>query len=434
MMNIQMIFRLSSFFLLLAVATTTANAQGIFVSATGPVNRSMGGAATAAPLESMGSLFWNPASISSLPEDEISFGLAGSLPTIETDSFVPGLGGGSSKADPGVTPLPNVGWIHRPKNSAMTYGLGLFSAAGFRTNFPASLTNPVFVPQSNAAGVPGGLGQVYTEAAFLQVIPTVSWQVTDTVSVGIGPTFTLGDVTIDPLVFSAPNDADGSGVPRYSSGHGTRTHWGGGVQAGIYYEGQDYWHAGLMIKSPQWMESFKYNTEDELGRPVAQTVDLDLPMVISLGTAWSGWERLVLAADVRYYDYANTDGFESSGYRPDGSVAGIGWDSILSVATGVQYEVNQDLLVRAGYTFNENPIPDSQAFFNIGAPLYYQHEIHVGLSKRLTKRLWLNFAYTYYFENEISGPVVTPAGAIPGSSVTSRESVHIADIGVTVRY
>ncbi|HIK91939.1 MAG TPA: hypothetical protein EYG03_08155 [Planctomycetes bacterium] len=195
-------------------------------------------------LESLGSLFWNPASISALPEDEMSIGLAASLPVLHTDSFVPGLGGGSSRAEPGVTPLPNVGLVHRPMDSATTFGLGIFSAAGFRTNFPASLTNPVFTPQSNTVGVPGGLGQVYTEAAFLQVIPTVSWQVTNSTSVGVGPTITLGDMTIAPFVFNAPNDADGSGAPRYSSGHGTRTHWGAGVQAGVYYKGLDYWHLG----------------------------------------------------------------------------------------------------------------------------------------------------------------------------------------------
>ena len=135
----------------------------------------MGGAATAAPLESLGSLFWNPASISALPEDEMSIGMAATLPSIETDSFIPGLGGGSTKGEPGVTPLPNVGLIHRPKDSTTTFGLGIFAAAGFRTNYPASLTNPVFVPQSNTVGVPGGLGQVHTDAAFMQVIPTVSW-------------------------------------------------------------------------------------------------------------------------------------------------------------------------------------------------------------------------------------------------------------------
>ena len=142
----------------------------------------------------------------------------------------------------------------------------------------------------------------------------------------------------------------------------------------------------------------------------------------------------MLTTDVRYYDYANTDGFRSRGFRPDGSVAGVGWESIVSVATGLQYEVNKNLFLRMGYTFNENPIPDSQAFFNIGSPLYYQHEIHVGGSYRLSKRVWLSLAYTYYFENDISGPIVTPGGAVPGSNVTNQSTVHIADIGITVRY
>jgi long-chain fatty acid transport protein len=433
MMNTTLKSTVNSF-VLWGLLNSVALGQGILVSATGPVNRSMGGAATAAPLESMGALFWNPASISALPEDELSFGLAGVLPVLRTDSSIAGLGGGSSAAEPGVTPLVNIGWIHRPENSSVTYGFGLFSAAGFRTNFPASVSNPVFTPQSNTPGVPGGLGQVYTEAAFIQLIPTASWQVTDTVSVGIGPTLTIGDLLVDPFVFDAPDDADGSSAPRYSSGIGARTHWGGGFQTGVYYEGTQGLHLGFTFKSPQWMETFSYNSEDELGRPKSVESKLDLPMVLSLGTAWSGWDRFVVATDVRYYDYANTDGFASSGYRANGSVAGLGWQSIFSVATGVQFEASRDLFLRMGYTFNENPIPDSQAFFNIGAPLYYQHELHVGGSYRISKRVWLNLAYTYYFENEISGPIVTPAGAIPGSNVTNRSAVHIADVGFTVRY
>lgn len=420
--------------ILWSVLHSVTFAQGIFVSATGPINRSMGGAGTAAPLESVGALFWNPASISALPEDEISIGLAGVLPILRTDSSIAGLGGGSSAAEPGVTPLINVGWIHRPEDSSVTYGFGLFSAAGFRTNFPASTTNPVFTPQSNTAGVPGGLGQVYTEAAFIQLIPTASWQVTDTVSVGFGPTLTIGELIIDPFVFDAPNDADGSSAPRYSTGIGARTHWGGGFQTGVYYENEQGMHLGFTFKSPQWMEAFSYNSTDELGLPKSVEAKLDLPMVLSLGTAWSGWDRFVFATDARYYDYANADGFGPSGYEADGAVAGLGWQSVFSVATGVQYEASEDLFLRMGYTFNENPVPDSQAFFNIGSALIYQHELSVGGSYRLSKRVWVNLAYTYYFENEISGPIVTPAGAIPGSNVTNRTSVHIADVGLTIRY
>ncbi|MEZ6063641.1 MAG: outer membrane protein transport protein [Planctomycetaceae bacterium] len=409
-------------------------AQGIHVSAVGPVNRSMGGAGTAAPLDSMGSLFWNPASISGLGESELSVGVAGVLPVLETESLIPGFGSGVTSAEPGVTPLPNVGWVHHDDESATSFGLGVFCAAGFRTNFPASTTNPVFLPQSNSPGIPGGLGRVYSQAGFLEIIPTVSHQVTDNVSVGIGPTLTLGELIADPLVFAAPDDADGSGAPRYPAGRGSRTHWGGGLQAGAYYADESGLHLGASVKSPQWMETFRYHSEDEIGLPTVGRIDMDLPMIVSLGAAWSGTDRFVVATDVRYFDYGNTDGFRLSGFNADGSVAGLGWKSVFSVATGVQYEASRNLLVRLGYTFNQNPIPDAVSFFSVAAPLYYQHQLHAGASWRLVGNVWLSAAYSYYLPSEITGPIVTPLGAFPGSNVTNRESVHIADFGITVRY
>lgn len=419
---------------LLMVVQTSSFGQGLFITATGPVNRSMGGAATAAPLDSMGAMFWNPASISGLKQNELSVGMAGVLPAVNASSSITGLAAGSTSAEPGVTPLVNIGWVHRPVDSDVTFGVGVFSAAGFRTNFPASLTNPVFLPQSNAAGAPGGLGQVYTQAAFIQFVPTAALQITDRISVGISPTVTIGDITAAPFVFDTPDDADGSGIPRYAAGVGSRSQWGGGFHTGIYFEGEQGLNLGFTFKSPQWMEAFSYNSADELGQPRSVSAELDLPMVLSFGAAWTGWDRWLIATDIRYHDFSHTDGFEASGYRPDLSVAGLGWKSVVTVATGVQYEASEDLKLRVGYTFNENPIPDQQSFFNVGTPLTYEHEIHAGASIRVNEHAWVHFAYTYYLESNVSGPIVTPAGAIPGSNVTSSMNAHIADVGLTIQY
>ena len=62
---------------LLAVARSApaARAQGFVLAGAGPVNRSMGGASTAAPLDATGALFWNPATLSGLPSSELDFAL-----------------------------------------------------------------------------------------------------------------------------------------------------------------------------------------------------------------------------------------------------------------------------------------------------------------------------------------------------------------------
>ena len=65
--------------------------QGLMLSSFGPVNASMGGASTAAPIEAMSALGWNPASISGLPNSELSVGVGLLLSDPVVDSSVPGL-------------------------------------------------------------------------------------------------------------------------------------------------------------------------------------------------------------------------------------------------------------------------------------------------------------------------------------------------------
>ena len=106
------------------------------------------------------------------------------------------IGAGSTEAEPGATAVPAVGWVHRQEGSPLTIGLGVHVIAGFKTNYPASTTNPFFAPQSNAAGVPGGFGRVMTQAGFLQLAPMISYALSEQLSVGIGPTLTIGEITV----------------------------------------------------------------------------------------------------------------------------------------------------------------------------------------------------------------------------------------------
>ena len=211
-------------------------------------------------------------------------------------------------------------------------------------------------------------------------------------------------------------------------------HWGGGITLGMFYIADDDWRFGAAVKSPDWMDTFEFQTEDELGNPRVAEFDLDLPMIVSTGVSYSGFQDTVIALDLRYLDYKNTDGLGDRGFNPDGSVRGLGWSNIFALATGVQYHLAEPVYVRMGYTYNQNPTPDSQTSANVATPLHYQHELHFGGSYRLARNVWVNGAYSFYFPHEITGPIVTPLGEVPGSSVTSRELVHIGSLGVSVTY
>ncbi len=421
-----------SFFLLLAVSTTI-HAQGVMLSSFGPVNASMGGASTAAPIEALSALAWNPASISGIPNSELSVGLGLLLSDITLDSSIPGLAADSTGAEPGVMSIPNIGWVHKV-NDLTTIGLGMMVVGGFKASYPASLTNPVLAPPSNTPGVPGGVGSLYSEGQFPQIAPVVSFAVTERLSIGFGPTITMGQVVVDPLLLTAPNDADSSGAATYPGGRNTRFGWGGGAQLGVYYITDNCWHLGASIKSPQWMEEFRIHTENELGMPYVARFRFDLPMIVSLGAAYSGIEDLLLSVDMRYVDYRNSRGFGDSGYSAHGALNGLSWTNQFVLATGMQYHLTDRMLVRLGYTYNTSPFPDQDTFYNIGSPLHYQHQLGVGGSWNLSDCVAFHLSYTHYFQWDSTGPIILPLGAIPGSSVTNTASAHIASLGITVKY
>ena len=426
----------------------SASGQGILLPFAGPINQSMGGASTAAPIDAAGAMFWNPGSISGLQCSEVSFGFGLLLPTTSVSSSVaPGaLGGGfppvglsgTTQSQPGVAAIPTMAFVKKLEDSAWTYGLGVYSLGGFSTNYPASPfpaagANPILTPQP-----PGGigLGQVYAQSQLYQVAPTVACAVTDRLSIGVTPTISFSYLSANPLVLAAPNPPVGAGgLPQYGNGFGSRVSWGGGVNLGLYYILSDAWHFGATIKSPQWFEPMRINSQNQAGQPTQAKLDFQLPMVLSFGTAYTGFERLIIDCDLRYFDYSAARGFYQSGFQANGAVAGLGWNSVFGLALGAQYLLTDRFTVRTGYSYNGNPIPAAQSEFNVASPLIYQHIVSCGVSAKIASNVQANVAYSHAFQNSITGPLYNPAfGALPGTSVTNTVSSDFLQGGVSVLF
>jgi long-chain fatty acid transport protein len=268
----------------------------------------------------------------------------------------------------------------------------------------------------------------------MQIAPTIACQLTGRLSIGFSPTVTMANIGATSLILAPPDDANGDMFATYPAGEGTRYHWGAGFQIGLFYQGDNCWNFGASLKSRQWMEDIRFHSQNELGAPRRIALDIDYPLIVSLGTAYYGWERFVFACDVRYFDYANTPGFEDSGFGPDGAARGLGWRSIWSVAAGAQYELTDRLPLRIGYSFGQNPIPEENAFFNIASALITEHIVYCGASYRMAENWKLDLAYFHAFENSLTGPYQSPFGAIPGTSVTSTVSADGILAGASVRY
>src|SRR5215831_3551662 len=182
--------------LTLAAVALPARAEiGFILTGVGPVNRSMGGASTAAPIDAAGATYWNPASITGLGRSEMEFGVAFLYPISTLSSSVPAgaLGpftppvplSGSTHSEDGVFPLPSFGLVVQSEDSPWTFGMGVYEVGGFAANYSASTTNPILTPQP-PRGI--GVGPLFSELQVFQLAPTAAARLTDHLSVGVAPT------------------------------------------------------------------------------------------------------------------------------------------------------------------------------------------------------------------------------------------------------
>jgi len=63
--------------------------------------------------------------------------------------------------------------------------------------------------------------------------------------------------------------------------------------------------------------------------------------------------------------------------------AGFGWKDTDTFKFGVEYDASDALTLRAGYSYNNNPIPGTQVTLNILAPGTIKHHITGGASYKI---------------------------------------------------
>jgi long-chain fatty acid transport protein len=404
--------------------------QGLYLGGAGPVSRAMGGASTAAPLDAAGAAYWNPAAISGLRQSEIMLGNEFIYPTIHLSSsvsanaFGPGLPpvdrAGSTRSDSGLSLVPALSWVHRNPDSPITFGLASFGSAGGTVNFPGDPNNPVLSPTLAGAVV---LGPQYGNAQFLQIVPSLAYEVTDRLTIGFSPMVDFVQMQVDPAFFEPPDFS--AGIPgTFPAATHSRPYWGAGFRAGMYYHLTSNLDVGFSYISPQWFETFEYNSRDALGNPQQLSLALTLPQIFSWGLAYKGIPRTLIATDFRFFDYKNTTLFG------DPAPIGLGWNGVFATAVGAQYQLTGRTSLMAGYLYNQNPIPAANTLFNTQLPGILMHSVSFGASTVLTENIYLSLAYVHAFENSITG---SPR-EVPEATVTMDAAADSLVMGIGIRY
>jgi long-chain fatty acid transport protein len=202
------------------------------------------------------------------------------------------------------------------------------------------------------------------------------------------------------------------GAQGFSSDHTKLTNnghdsvWGFGFRIGYMGQLTEKFSLGGSYQSKVWMSKL-----DKYAGLFAEQGGFDVPSTWTVGIGITPREDLAFALDLQQIRYSEVKSVGNpmlpnlqTALLGDDNGAGFGWVDILVFKGGVQYQSHENWTWRAGYSYNEQPIPESEMMFNILAPGVPQHHITAGFSHVLKERNDLSFALMYSPSNTVTGP------------------------------
>ncbi len=424
-----------------AVLTPPALAtDGYFVQGFGAVNSSLGGAATAGNDQDLiGSIYKNPATAVMFADRTASIVFGDIIPSVRIDSSVAGLGlNGTSNSTINGVPYLSLMASWKGSTPDTAWFAGAVSEAGLSFHAATSATNPIFFSQAGAAGNPyggqfGGFGDVRSSLYVVRFPLGLAGTSPGGWSWGFALAPSIGRNLFTPAAF-APPALGTNGHPAYATVQQQDMQLGMGAQGGLRWQADKDLSVGISLSSPTWFHTYSWDVSVPTGGSRTVTFRMDRPLTAQIGINYAIAESTHLLADVGYIAYGSTNGFDNSGFRADGSIAGLGWNDSYTLEVGIQHKLTSNIIVRVGYNYCSDPIPDNMTFYNVGSPLHLAQHISIGTSIIMSPGVTLDLSFTRGLSHTQSSSWYTPYGAVPGTSLTSEISGNEFAVGTTFRF
>ena len=415
--------------LLLALSATALASNGMNMIGSTTRGSGMAGADVAMEGDCSGAAV-NPATMGTLSDHALSVGLSVLHPPIHLKNGM--LGPNDLDSEDQYFPIPFVAYSRRlGEDSPWTVGMTVYGQGGLGVKFEDVQT---------FAGTRDGFE---SDLQFVRLSPTTAYRVNDHLTVGASllasyarMKLSLFPNTYTPGMSPGPED-DFVGVDLDDiSGLGVAG------RAGLLYRVCDQLSIGVTYTSETAMDLGDGDLTMNLGMARA-TYDADVedftfPQEAEIGVAVRPLEGLTVAADARWINWSDAveDGY-AVGRNPNlplppeaGTVRvpfNTKWDDQWVFAVGLEYALNERHVLRCGYNYGENPVPDRYA-----TPLFpVTVEEHVTVGYGLTGEDWrFDVAYERSFEisqdNTNPNPMENPFG--PDATITAEagQVIHLA--------
>ncbi len=431
--------------LVLAVAASMAlpgvamATNGYFGHGVGVKSKGMAGAGAAMPLDSMDAAS-NPANMVNVGS-RIDAGVSFFSPirSYTVDQVGPQnpppafqLIPGTYESENEFFPIPNFGWNHMI-DDVSSIGVTLAPNGGMNTEYQ-NVTFP-----GNPPGFPKGTfynGTAGIDLMQLNTLVTYARKLTDRVSVGVSGIFTFQRFKATGLGSFAPFSTSGANL----SGNGYSTSTGFGGKFGITGDVTDNFALAASYQTKISMSEF-----DEYAGLFAEKGNFDVPSTWTLGAKLNPAKGHTVLLDYQRINYTDVAAISNplmpnlgacmqgaaSNCLGGSNGAGFGWEDINVIKLGYQFDAG-NWQARAGFSTNDQPVPESETLFNILAPGIVKDHWTLGFSTNVGKSSSLDFSFLYAPEVEVKGG--NPLGQNPGAANTQDITIRMKQYELGVNY
>ena len=380
------------------IATPAFATDGYFSDGYGMKAKGMAGASIALPQDALAAAN-NPAGMV-MVGDRLDVGVDWFRPVRGADIVGNGAGlnGSYSGNDKQNFLIPEFGY-NKMLGWNMSMGVSVYGNGGMNTRYK---TNPF---GAFGGSNPGGIN---LEQLF--VAPTFAMKVNQNHALGISLIFAqqrFGATGLQPFA-SAPTSSSPGNVTEQgndtTTGWGLRLGWTGQVSDNVTL-GATY---ASKIKGK--FDAYKGLFSDQ--------GEFDIPENYGLGIAVKATPQLTVAADVKQINYGKIGSvgnpvdclFLGQCALGQSNSVGFGWRDTTVYKLGASYGYSKNLTLRAGYSYNKQPIPANQTFFNILAPGVVENHLTLGATWTLANSNELSLAYMHAFKKTVNGSSSIAAG------------------------
>ena len=356
---------------------------------------------------------------------------------------------GSADSDSNYFGIPELAYntMVRPD---VSLGVTVYGNGGMNTDYPGGqlpspgACGPATGPGTGFNPAPGpynllcGNGRLGVDLSQLVVAPTVAWRFLPEHSIGVAPLFAYQRFRAEGVqAFAGLSTSPGDVTNR---GYDSSTGWG--VRVGYYGQLTPQFAVGATYQSKISMGNF-----DKYKGLFAESGGFDIPSNWGVGVAVRPMPQWMIALDYVRINYSNAKsvnnpsnlilqcaGGDASACLGGSNGAGFGWQDVNVIKVGVQYDLNPQWTLRAGYNHSDNPIQPQDVTFNILAPGVMKDHATAGATWKWDPKNELTGAFMYAFSNSVQGASLFNSFFPPQAQANMQEKIQMYEWSIGLQW